>query len=423
MKLGSARTIGAAALAVSAVIGSQLVAEAEAATAPAPTVKTVAATTGSTIGGTRVTIVGAHFAAVKSVLFGKTAGKSLHVLSSTKLQVTTPAHAAGTVDVRVQTRSGFSRLYKTDRFVFVAPPAVTSVSPSTGPMTGATRVTVTGTGFSKVTSVRFGTTLGKSLHVLSSTKLQVTAPAHATARVDLRVVNQYGTSATRSTDGFSFRPIVHIDKAVVGPNTPVIVTGIGFRPGSTVGIALDTDLVPGTAAKASATGYIKFPFNVPDNIADGRHQVTATGPDSSGVTTHTPVIVVADATPPLVTRVDVSTAEAAPGDSITIRAHVTDHYGVDYVGFDVASADDGEGLCGTDADPASRKEYLNAVLTGAATDGDWQLTCNVSTAAVPGSYDITFFAVADVNGNQYVDGSAPSATITVTAPAQPPAQP
>ena len=61
--------------------------------------------------------------------------------------------------------------------ITLAPPTITSISRTSGPVSGGTQVTITGTGFSTVTSVKFGTTPAKAFTVRSSTQLVATAPA------------------------------------------------------------------------------------------------------------------------------------------------------------------------------------------------------------------------------------------------------
>src|SRR5690348_13505117 len=72
---------------------------------PTPTVSSVSPTSGSTIGGTGVTITGTNFAAGATVSFGGTAATNVSVVSGTSITATTPAHAAGAVNV-VVTNSG-----------------------------------------------------------------------------------------------------------------------------------------------------------------------------------------------------------------------------------------------------------------------------------------------------------------------------
>ena len=68
------------------------------------------------------------------VTFGGTAGSGVTVTSATQATVTTPAHAAGVVDVTVTTPGGSATAF--NGFAFLAAPTLTSVSPVSGPTAG-----------------------------------------------------------------------------------------------------------------------------------------------------------------------------------------------------------------------------------------------------------------------------------------------
>jgi hypothetical protein len=73
---------------------------------PAPTLSSVAPSSGATSGGTPLTLTGAHLTGTTQVLVGGEAASNLHVVSPTGITVTTPAHAAGMVPVTVKTSHG-----------------------------------------------------------------------------------------------------------------------------------------------------------------------------------------------------------------------------------------------------------------------------------------------------------------------------
>lgn len=73
---------------------------------PAATIGTISPATGPAAGGTAVTITGTNLDGVTGVTFGGTAGTNLKVLSSGRLQVTTPARAAGAVNVVLADEAG-----------------------------------------------------------------------------------------------------------------------------------------------------------------------------------------------------------------------------------------------------------------------------------------------------------------------------
>lgn len=68
---------------------------------PAPTVSSVSPTSGTTAGGTTVTITGTDFVNGATVTFGTDPATGVTVGSSTSITATTPAHAAGPVSVTV----------------------------------------------------------------------------------------------------------------------------------------------------------------------------------------------------------------------------------------------------------------------------------------------------------------------------------
>jgi hypothetical protein len=106
-----------------------------------PSVSSVSPSTGPEAAGTVVTVHGKGFTAVKSVLFGSVAGSRVKVVSATALTVAGPAHAAGTVDVRVTTPGGTSAVTVADHYSFRSPLSpVTSLKAAT---VTATAVTLT----------------------------------------------------------------------------------------------------------------------------------------------------------------------------------------------------------------------------------------------------------------------------------------
>ncbi len=90
---------------------------------------------------------------------------------------------------------------------FVAPPRVTGLTLSSGPAAGGTSVTITGTGFTGATSVRFGGTQWYDFTVDSDTSITATSPpAEAADTVHVTVTTLGGTSTTSSADRFTYTP-------------------------------------------------------------------------------------------------------------------------------------------------------------------------------------------------------------------------
>jgi len=88
-------------------------------------------------------------------------------------------------------------------------PAVSSISPSFGSVSGGTSVTLTGTDFTGVSAVKFGTTAASGFTVDSETQITAIAPrSTAVGPVDLTVTTLAGTSATNYGDRFTYEGCV-----------------------------------------------------------------------------------------------------------------------------------------------------------------------------------------------------------------------
>jgi Calcineurin-like phosphoesterase/IPT/TIG domain/Purple acid Phosphatase, N-terminal domain len=75
-------------------------------------------------------------------------------------------------------------------------PAITSISPSTGPTGGGTLITITGTGFASAATVSLGGAAATNVNVASSTSITATTPAHGGGAVNVTVTNTNGQSST-----------------------------------------------------------------------------------------------------------------------------------------------------------------------------------------------------------------------------------
>jgi IPT/TIG domain. len=84
-------------------------------------------------------------------------------------------------------------------------PTVTGISPSSGFADGGTTVTITGTGLSNVTAVKFASTNATAFTTNSATLLTATSPTGLVGQtVDITVTTPGGTSATSSADQFTY---------------------------------------------------------------------------------------------------------------------------------------------------------------------------------------------------------------------------
>jgi hypothetical protein len=172
---------------------------------PAPAISSVTPTSGPTTGGNTVAVAGSNFTGATQVRFGNTNATNFTVNSDSQITATAPARSAGATDVRVTTAGGTSNTSSVTTYTYVAPPAVTSLSPTSGPAAGGTSVTINGSNFSGATAVQFGTLAATSFNVTSGTRIVAVAPAQAAGRIDIRVTTSYGTSNVVIADRFTYQ--------------------------------------------------------------------------------------------------------------------------------------------------------------------------------------------------------------------------
>jgi hypothetical protein len=165
--------------------------------AVAPTATSVGPNSGSTAGGTGITVTGSGFVTGAIVNFTEESGGSavspsvvvtapdVTVVSDSIITAVSPAVTAGTnYFVTVTTPTGTSAYGPV--FTVSAPvPIAAAISPTFGPSAGGTTVTITGTGFVTGATVSFteessGSVVSPNV-VLAATGVNVTGPTTITA--------------------------------------------------------------------------------------------------------------------------------------------------------------------------------------------------------------------------------------------------
>ncbi|MCI0342030.1 MAG: IPT/TIG domain-containing protein [Planctomycetales bacterium] len=218
---------------------------------PGPAPVAIVPSSGPTTGGTAVTITGGSLQTGAGVTIGGSPATSVVVFSPTQITVLTPAGPAGPANVTVTNPDGQSGTLG-GGFGYLATPAVTGASPSSGDPSGGTPVTITGTGLAAGATVLFGTSPATGVTVLSSTSLTCVTPAGTAGSVSVTVTNPSGLSGTLA-NAFTYAtggtlPTVSSVSPATGPSaggTLVTLTGSNFQTGAGVTI--------GGAAASSVT--------------------------------------------------------------------------------------------------------------------------------------------------------------------------
>ncbi|HZU34058.1 MAG TPA: IPT/TIG domain-containing protein, partial [Candidatus Angelobacter sp.] len=177
-----------------------------------PTVTSIAPNSGPTAGGTALTITGSGFniaPGATQIYVGANQAITPSCASVTTCTATTPA-GSGVVDVRVVVNGEQSATSPADLFTYNAPPpvgggpAITSISPTTGLVGGATSVTITGTNLAAATAINFGPNAGTGITCAADgSSCTVFSPA-GNGTVDVQVTTAAGTSAIVSGDRFTY---------------------------------------------------------------------------------------------------------------------------------------------------------------------------------------------------------------------------
>ena len=216
---------------------------------PAPAVTGISPASGPLAGGTAVTITGTNLAGATAVKFGTTEVTTFTSDTDTQIVLNSPA-GTGTVDVTVVTPGGTSPVNQpADQFSYVAAPAVTGISPASGPLAGGTAVTITGTNLAGATAVKFGTTEVTTFTSDTDTQIVLNSPA-GTGTVDVMVVTPGGTSpVNQPADQFSY---------VAAPAVTGISPASGPLAGGTAVTITGTNLAGATAVKFGTTEVTTF---------------------------------------------------------------------------------------------------------------------------------------------------------------------
>jgi hypothetical protein len=202
---------------------------------PGPVVTGISPVTGPLAGGTVVTVTGTNLGGATSIAFGTVAGTAVSCTSSTACTVKAPAEAAGTVDITVTTPSGTSAKSAADHYTFAPAPALTSISPTSGPTSGGLNVTLTGTGLSGGV-VYFGSVRSLETGDCTATSCTTPNPPEGAGAVAVTVVTPGGTSNSIAFTVVA-PPTVTAVSPVAGPlagGTTVTVSGTNLSAATSI---------------------------------------------------------------------------------------------------------------------------------------------------------------------------------------------
>ena len=234
---------------------------------------------------------------------------SYTVNSVTQITCTTPTGSTGSASV-VVTAGGLSNAANTLFTYIPPPPAVTGISPASGPTAGSTNVTLTGTYFTGATGVTIGGTAATSLIVHSATNITCTTPAGSAGTASVLVTTPGGTNVANTLYNYAALPTVTGISAARGSTSGgnvVILTGTNFTGATGVSIG-------GTGATGvSVNSDSQITCTTPAHSA-GAVSVQVTTPGGTSATNSLFTFVL----PPAVSSIAATSGTANGGTSVTI---------------------------------------------------------------------------------------------------------
>ncbi|MBO9205474.1 MULTISPECIES: FG-GAP-like repeat-containing protein [Niastella] len=180
--------------------------------------------------GNAVTIQGTNFTGVTSVMFGGVSAQSFTIISSTTIQAVVGTGATGEVRVTAPsgtgTRKGFTYLY---------PPVITSFSPAIGSI--GSEITITGSGFTDATAIKFGGVAAQSFMVLSDNTIKAVVGSGSSGNISVTTAVATATSPGFTYSALSLAPVITSFSPASGPvGTTVTITGnnLGNSPADNI---------------------------------------------------------------------------------------------------------------------------------------------------------------------------------------------
>jgi len=272
--------------------------------APPPTVSGVNPSRGPLSGGITVTVQGSNLAGLitPTVTFG---GQPATVIDydpqGGSVRVTSPAtntaatNTAATTDVRVTTEGGTSAVTASDHYTTVLTPTVSGLTPTHGPLSGGTTVTITGTNLDGATGVSFGGQAGTIVQRDSQNGLFliVSSPPTGTAgTVDVQVTSAGGTSAVTAADQYTYDPSPTATPADTATPTTTDTPTAMATPTNTASPTATTTSTPASTPTSLPSGAPTLtPTDTPTQTATATQTNTpaATSTHTATATaTHTP---------------------------------------------------------------------------------------------------------------------------------------
>ena len=216
----------------------------------APTFTSITPSSGPTSGNTGVTIRGTNFVSggLFNVKIGGNFATSVFVDSPLQISAVTPAGTVGPKNVVITNNDG-QIVTGTNAYTYTTAtvPTFTSITPSSGPISGGTSVTILGGNF--VNGGSFGVSIGgvaaTNIVLVNANQITAVTPAGTAGSKDVVITNNDGQTAT-GTNAYTYTSAPGPTFTSITPNsgpttggTLVSISGSNFVKGSGFNVQID----------------------------------------------------------------------------------------------------------------------------------------------------------------------------------------
>ena len=272
-----------------------------------PTFTSITPNSGSTLGGTTVTIVGTNFVNGIGVTIGGAAATNVNVVDATSITAVTPAGTIGAARDVVITNTYGQTVTGTGAYTYVIVPTVTSLLVDTGTAGTTLSVSIAGTNFGTGTTVW----LAKGTDTIIPTSLVVNSPTLITCTFSLPAPesNPYGKwdvvvknadgQSSQLNNGFIVKEplptpaptvtLISPANGIAGTSVTITLTGTNFvvdPPYTTVWLAKETETNIPTGIVVNSPTQITCKFMLPalSSTSASKWDVVVKNPDAQKVT-------------------------------------------------------------------------------------------------------------------------------------------
>lgn len=284
---------------------------------PLPRLSGISPASGPCDRSVTVTLTGSGFTGTEEVWFGNKTGYIITIKDDSHMDVQTPLASPGVLVIRLRNDHEPQPLFDPEvTYTCEYPlPELTGISPSSGPTPGGRVVTITGSGLSGATGVRFGNVFGTNLSVVNDYQLTIVSPPNPAGTVAVYVINPvYSAGSSDANTVFRYEiPVPRLtgvspESGPVDGGTVVTLTGSGFtgtrkvlfgeKPGTGLTVIDDSRLTvisppsrPGSFPISISNAYGEggslgpttlFRFEFPAHTLTSATPSNTTGPEDTG---------------------------------------------------------------------------------------------------------------------------------------------